>query len=223
METDGTGERLAAWLEGLGLADHLAQAGLPGFERDAGGRARWTDRATGEPLGVAELEALDDLLHRQGSEPEHAVPVSLLQLAQQARVRQELLDSPTHDYASLARLRDASVEATRFAVHKAASRHRLLVVPVESGGGVVVPAFQLTDAGEPRPDLEPLLAPLLAAGGDPWRTWAWLTHPAALLTGLVPERAAADPETADLAAWGAVRLAERVAGGPAGPTGPTGP
>ena len=73
-----------------------------------------------------------------------------------------------------------------------------------------MPAFQLTADGEPRPDLAPVLEPLLAARMDPWRAWAWLTQPAALLGGQVPERAAADPETADLAAVAAARLAERV-------------
>jgi len=206
---DSRGQRLADWLDGLGLTDQLPAAGLPVVERDPTGRAHWTDPGTGEPLGEDALEALDDLLHHQGSEPEHAVPLALLQLARQARLRAELRASPTHDYASLARLRGASVEATRFAVHKLASRHLLLVVPVEAG--VLVPGFQLTAGGEPRPDLVPLLTPLLAAGGDPWRTWAWLTRPAALLSGLVPADAAADPGTADLAAWGAVRLAELTA------------
>jgi len=209
---DDRGQRLADWLDGLGLTDQLGAAGLPAVERDAAGRARWTDRATGRPLGEDELVALDDLLHHQGSEPEHAVPLALLQVARQARLRAELRASPTHDYASLGRLRGATAEATRFVVHKLASQHRLLVVPVDTG--VVVPGFQLTVEGEPRPDLAPLLAPLLAAGGDPWRTWAWLTRPAALLSGLVPADTAADPETAELAAWGAVRLAERMATGP---------
>ena len=74
-----------------------------------------------------------------------------------------------------------------------------------------MPAFQLTEAGEPRPDLLPVLEPLLAARMDPWRAWAWLTQPAALLGGQVPERAAADPAEADVVRRAAVRLAERVA------------
>ena len=59
-----------------------------------------------------------------------------------------------------------------------------------------------------------MLEPLLAARMDPWRAWAWLTQPAGLLGGLVPETAAADPATADLVAHAAVRLAERVAATP---------
>ena len=203
------GERLATWLEGLGLESHLATAGLPTYVRDEQGRARWTDPGTGEPLTRAQLGQLDQLLHGEGSEPEHAVPVSLVLIARHARLRTELLAGPWFTYETLAELRGASVDATRFAVHKAGNAHRLLVVP--SGGQSMVPAFQLTPDGEPRPDLAPVLEPLLGAGMDPWRAWAWLTQPAALLGGEVPERAAANPADADLVAVAATRLAERVA------------
>ncbi|WP_134742419.1 hypothetical protein [Nocardioides sp. 503] len=212
MTADGAperGERLARWLDDLGLAPHLADAGLPTFERDADGRARWTDPGTGLPLDADQLEQLDRLLHQEGSEPEHAVPVPLLLIARQARLRQELLDTEWLTYETLAELRGASVNATRFAVHKAQDAHRLLVVATESG--TVVPAFQLTPAGEPRPDLAPVIAPLLAAGMDPWRAWAWLTQPVGLLGGQVPQLLAADPDEADLVRHAAVRLAERVA------------
>jgi hypothetical protein len=212
MTADGAperGERLARWLDDLGLAPHLADAGLPTFERDADGRARWTDPRTGLPLDADQLEQLDRLLHQEGSEPEHAVPVPLLLIARQARVRQELLDTPWLTYETLAELRGASVNATRFAVHKAQDAHRLLVVATESG--TVVPAFQLTPDGEPRPDLAPVIAPLLAAGMDPWRAWAWLTQPVGLLGGQVPQLLVADPDEADLVRHAAVRLAERVA------------
>ncbi|MFC6344621.1 hypothetical protein ACFP8W_21745, partial [Nocardioides hankookensis] len=134
------GDRLADWLESLGLADALAEAGLPTFTRDASGHAVWS-----EPDRVEEL---DRLLHSEGSEPEHAVPVGLLLIARQARLRAALLETPWFSYESLAQVRGVSVDATRYAVHKAAQTHRLVVVPVE--GGVMVPAFQLTDAGEVR-------------------------------------------------------------------------
>ncbi|MDP2775197.1 MAG: hypothetical protein Q8O61_16720 [Nocardioides sp.] len=210
------GERLASWLEGLGLAEHLGAAGLPSFTREGAdgadvepGRARWTDPGTGLPLDVDQLRQLEDLLRSEGSEPEHAVPVPLLLIARQARVRRELLDDPWFTYETLAALRGTSVNAARFAVHKAHNDHRLLIVATD--GGTVVPGFQVTADGEPRPDLEPVLRPLLAAGMDPWRAWAWLTQPSGLLGGKVAERLAADPAEADLVRHAAVRLAERVA------------
>jgi hypothetical protein len=204
-----TGEELATWIESLGLEGHLTEAGLPTFRRDGeGGLARWIDPGTGGDLTAEQLQDVEQLLRSEGTEPEHAVPVSLLVLRRHARLRVELLATPWFDYASLAQVRGTSLEATRFAVHKAASTHRLLVVPVEERS--VVPAFQLTAAGELRPDLAPVLEPLLAARMDPWRVWAWLTQPAALLGGLVPEQAAADPEDAGLVLHAAVRLAERV-------------
>lgn len=204
-----TGDRIADWLDGLGLAEHLAAAGLPTFARDAQGAAVWTDPATDEPMTAEQLEALDAMLHSTGDDPVHAVPISLVTVARQARLREALLTTPAFDYAALAAVRGTSVDATRFMIHKTASLHRLLVI--SDHRDVLVPAFQLTEDGEPRPDLAPVLQPLLAAGMDPWKAWIWLTQPAALLGGLVPEQAAADPEHSDVAATAAVRLAERVA------------
>lgn len=205
------GERIASWLEGLGLAPHLAAVGLPTYERDTQGRALWTDPATGEAMTTDQLEALDRLLHAGGDDAAHAVPVSLVQVARQARLREELIAGAWFTYATLAELRGTSLDAARFVIHKSASLHRMLVV--DHDGRVLVPAFQFTSEGEPRPDLTPILQPLLAAGMDPWKAWIWLTQPAALLGGLVPEQAAGDPETAELVAHAAVRLAERVVGG----------
>lgn len=207
--TASVGERIAAWLEGLGLAPHLATAGLPTFERDEQGRAVWTDPATGDPMTTDQLEALDVLLHSEGDDPAFAVPVSLVRAARQARLREELLATAWFTYETLAEVRGSSVDSARFVIHKAGSLHRMLVVDHE--GRVLVPAFQLTAEGEPRADLERVLPPLLAAGMDPWQAWIWLTQPAAMLGGLVPEQATADPETVDLVAHAAVRLAERVA------------
>ena len=195
------GEELATWLEDLGLASTLAEAGLPTFSRGPDGRAVWTD--------PDRLPELDRALHSQGDDPEHAVPVALVLLARQARLRTELLATPWHTYETLGAVRGTSVDGTRFAIHKAASTHRLLVVPLEERS--IVPAFQLDPDGEVRPDLAPVLEPILAARMDPWRAWAWLTQPAALTLGQAPERAVADPEMADLVLHAAVRLAEQVA------------
>jgi hypothetical protein len=205
----GLAERLAGWLDDLDLAPHLRAAGLPTFVRDEAGRAVWTDPGTRQPLSADQLEQLDRLLHSEGSEPEHAVPVPLLVIARQARLRTELLATPAYTYETLAERRGTSLDATRFAVHKAGNEHRLLVVAADAR--TLVPAFQLDDSGRLRAELVPVLEPLLAAGMDPWRAWAWLTQPAALLGGQVPERAAADPEDAGIVVHAAVRLAERVA------------
>lgn len=201
------GARLATWLEELGLADQLGAAGLPTFERDLGGIARWRDPSTGAPLTAEQLADLDRVLHQDGEDPAHAVPLALVQLRRAARVRSALLASPTHTYASLAAVRGASENATRFAVHKAAERGALLVVPHE--GGVLVPGFQLDASGELRPELGPVLSPLLAAKMDPWAVWSWLTQPAGLLGGAVPHEAAREAEEAAVLRHAAVRLAER--------------
>ncbi len=206
-----TGERLAAWLEGLGLADQLGAARLPTFERDLAGIARWRDPRTGRAMTPEQLADLDRVLHQDGDDPAHAVPLALVQLRHQARVRASLLAGEWHTYASLGAVRGASENATRFAVHKAAERRALLVVAHD--GGVLVPAFQLGDDGELRPELGAVLEPLLAAGMDPWRVWAWLTQPAGLLGGAVPHEAARDPEELPVVRHAAVRLAERAAAG----------
>lgn len=202
-ESATAGDRLADWLEGLGLADHLAEAGLPTYTRDDDGHAVWS-----QPDRVDEL---DRALRSQGDEPGQGVPVDLVALARQARLRRELARSPWFTYASLAEVRGASVDATRYAVHKAAQAHRLLLVPIEET--TAIPAFQLDDAGEVRPEVAALLEPLLAAGMDPWRAWIWLTQPAALTFGVPPERAAADPETAEITVRAAERLAAQLSGG----------
>lgn len=209
--TSGTGdlgERLATWLDGLGLGPHLREAGLPTYERDADGLVLWTDPVTADPLTSDQLEQLDRLLRSQGDDPDHAVPLPLLQIARQARVHAELLAQPCFTYESLAAARGATVEATRFTVHKDAADRRLLILT--DGARTIVPAFQLTPAGDMRSELERVLAPLLAAGMDPWKAWAWLTRPVALLGGEVPEEAVRDPEEVEVVVRAAVHLAARV-------------
>ncbi len=202
---DDPAERMARWLGGLGLVDYLSDEGMLRLERDEQGRARWVDPATGDVLDAVRLGDLERQLRQHGEDPAHAVPVPLVQAAHLARVRRRLLDSEWCTYETLAERRGASVEATRFAVTRAVNEHRLLAVPTELA--LLVPSFQLDGRGEPRADLAPLLEPLLAAGTDPWRVWGWLTQPAALLGGQVPAEAAADPETAQVAAHAARRLA----------------
>lgn len=211
-------DRLADWLDGLGLLDQLEDAGLPKLVRGHDGRAHWQARATGEPLSDAEVSALEEQLRQQGDEREHAVPLALVLLARRAKVRKELLGTLTHDHASLAELRGATLNATRFATAKASNAHRMLVVT--SGVETRIPAFQLDASGEVRTELVGVLEHLLGAGMDPWNAWAWLTQPVALLGGGVPERLAADADEAPLVLHAAKRLAERVKADPNAPVKP---
>ena len=204
--TDDTGERLAAWLEGLGLSEQLAAAGLPTYD-GTGDAVHWVEPATGEPLGADRLAELDRQLRAHGDDPAHAVPVALVRLRRESRLRQELLDGGWLDYAGVAARRGVSENAARFALHKAAERRTVLLVQHE--GGTLVPAFQLDDAGEVRDELLAVLEPLLAAGVEPWRAWIWLTTPAGLLGGAVPHEAARDPEELPIVQRAAVALAER--------------
>ncbi|WP_322920223.1 hypothetical protein [Nocardioides renjunii] len=204
---DALAGRLAAWLEGLGLAEQLGAAGLPTYERDEAGVVRWHEPATGEPLDAERLEDLDRQLRSVGDDPTHGVPVELVRLRREGRVRAALLDGGWSSYAEVGRMRGVSENAARFALHKAAGRRTVLLV--QHQGETLVPRFQLDDTGEVRSELLPVLEPLLAAGIDPWRVWAWLTTPAALLGGDVPHEVARDPEELSVVQRAAVALAER--------------
>lgn len=203
---DGLGERLATWLEDLGLADQLAAAGLPSFDR-AHGEVRWREPGTLEPLSADRLVDLDRQLRAQGEDPAHAVPVALVRLRREARIRAELLEGGWLDYAGVAALRGVSENAARFALHKTAGRRGVLLVQQE--GATLVPSFQLDATGEVRDELLTVLETLLAASIDPWRAWIWLTTPAALLGGDVPHEVARDPEELPVVQRAAVALAER--------------
>lgn len=198
--------RLADWLEHLGLADQLAAAGLPTYDRGRDGVA-WRDAASGEPLSDDRVAELDALLRSVGDDPSHAVPVELVRLRRESRARAALLDGGWLDYAEVGRLRGVSENAARFALHKAAERRAVLLV--QNDGATLVPSFQLEADGQVRDELITVLEPLLAAPVDPWRAWIWLTSPAALLGGAVPHEAARDPEELPLVHRAAVALAER--------------
>ena len=209
-DSSSSGERLALWLERLGLADQLAAARLPTFERDGAGLAHWRDHATGEPVSEERLVELDGVLRSVGDDPAHAVPVELVRLRREGRVRAALLEGGWVDYAEVGRLRGISENAARFALHKAAERRAVLLV--QHDGSTLVPSFQLDPKGQVRDELLTVLEPLLAAAIDPWRAWIWLTTPAALLGGAVPHEAAGDPDELPLVQRAAVALAERARG-----------
>ena len=134
--------------------------------------------------------------------------MELVRLRRESRARADLLADGWLDYAAVGRLRGVSENAARFALHKAAERRAVLLVPYD--GATLVPSFQLDAHGQVRDELLSVLEPLLAAGIDPWRAWIWLTTPAALLGGAVPHEAARDPEEQPLVQRAAVALAERV-------------
>lgn len=203
---DGLGERLATWLEDLGLADQLAAAGLPTYDR-AHGEVRWREPGTVEPLPPDRLVELDRQLRSQGDDPAHGIPVALVRLRREAHVRAELLDGGWLDYAGVAALREVSENAARFALHKASDRRSVLLVQQE--GATLVPSFQLDGTGQVREELLTILETLLAASVDPWRAWIWLTTPAALLGGDVPHEVAREPDELPVVQRAAVALGER--------------
>ena len=147
------------------------------------------------------------MLRAVGDDPAHAVPIALVRLRRESRVRASLLDGGWLDYAAVAALRGVSENAARFALHKAAERRTVLLV--QHDGATLVPSFQLDDEGQVRDELLAVIEPLLAAGVDPWRAWVWLTTPAGLLGGAVPHEAARDPEELPFVQHAAVALAER--------------
>lgn len=70
-------------------------------------------------------------------------------------------------------------------------RSRREIFTVQHNGRAVVPAFQLTESGGPRPELATMLRTLVDSGVEGWALWTWLTSPTPLLSGGVPEEVAA--------------------------------
>ncbi len=142
-------------------------------------------------------------------------PATVAQARRNAQVRNTLLSTPCYSYETLHEVRgDTSVATTRAAVQRARSAGRLVTVTID--GRVVIPAFQLTDQGQPRPELAALIEPLVAAGLSAWGIWTWLVHPTGLISGLIPHEAAHDPSTAARARRAAERHAAHVRGPVAG-------
>ncbi len=91
---------------------------------------------------------------------------------------------------------------------------RALIALDPRDGTIRVPTFQVTAAGDPRPELRPLLEELLGRV-DGWTAWAWLTSPSGLLDGDVPEQVAVTDPARALRAAGRFTAA---AGHPPRPT-----
>lgn len=112
-------------------------------------------------------------------------PAAVEQARRQADLRHALLATPVYTYETLREVRgDSSSANTRTWVSRVRKKGRLFTVVVD--GHTLIPAFQLTDGVEPRPELAKVLRPLLEAGVNGWALWIWLTHPTALLSGDIP-------------------------------------
>lgn len=116
-------------------------------------------------------------------------PATLAQAQRLATHRDALLATPVLTHGSLRELRgDARESSTRTWLSRRRDAAELFTV--SHGGRTLIPAFQFDDAGEPRPELQPVLDALLGAGVQGWALWTWLASPTSLLSGEVPERLA---------------------------------
>jgi hypothetical protein len=128
-------------------------------------------------------------------------PSATLMAAQRlATQRDGLLATGAFSYDTLAALRrDRQVSSTRTWV--ARKRRDRAMFTLNRGQQTLIPAFQLSEAGDARPELRPLLGTLLDAGIDGWQLWTWLTSASSLLSGEIPhEVARRDPLRAERAA-----------------------
>lgn len=135
-------------------------------------------------------------------------PATVAQAQRLASHRDALLATPLYTHGSLRELRgDARESSTRTWLSRRKAEGK--VFTVTHNGRTLIPAFQLDDRGEPRPELRPLLATLQRAGVHGWALWTWLTSPTSLLSGAAPEQLVRTvPQRA-------LRAAERVAAAPA--------
>jgi hypothetical protein len=122
--------------------------------------------------------------------------------------RDALLATPLYTYGSLCELRgDARESSTRTWLSRRKAENKMFTVT--HNGRTLIPAFQLDERGDPRPELQPLLAALQGGAVQGWTLWTWLTSPTSLLSGAVPEQLARTEPTR------ALRAAERFAAAPA--------
>ena len=151
----------------------------------------------------------DELVHTlMASNVALTPPATVAQAQRLASHRDALLATPLYTHASLRELRgDAKESSTRTWLSRRKAEKK--VFTVTHNGRTLIPAFQLDDRGEPRLELQPLLATLQGAGVHGWALWTWLTSPTSLLSGEVPEQLVrTTPKRA-------LRAAERFAAAPA--------
>jgi hypothetical protein len=123
-------------------------------------------------------------------------PASLAQAQRLASRRDALLATPVYTHATLREMRgDARESSTRTWLARRRDAHELFSLTHD--GRTLIPAFQFDGHGRPRPELQPILATLGAAGVHGWPLWTWLVTPTSLLSGEVPEQlAGSDPKRA---------------------------
>lgn len=135
-------------------------------------------------------------------------PATLIQAQRLAAHRDALLATPVLTHETLSELRgNARPSSTRTWLTRRRDEHALFTVNVK--GTTVIPAFQLDESGEPRPELQPIVSVLQVGGIEGWSLWTWLTKPTSFLSGGIPEEVArTNPERA-------LRAAQRFAPAPA--------
>ena len=135
-------------------------------------------------------------------------PATLIQAQRLAAHRDALLATPVFTHETLSELRgNARPSSTRTWLTRRRDEHALFTVNVK--GTTVIPAFQLDESGEPRPELQPIVSALQEGGIEGWSLWTWLTKPTSFLSGGIPEDVArTNPERA-------LRAAQRFAPAPA--------
>lgn len=136
-------------------------------------------------------------------------PATIAQAQRLAAHREALLATPVYTHETLSEVRgNARPSSTRTWLTRRRDEHALFTVNVK--GTTVIPAFQLDESGEPRPELQPIMSALQEGGIDGWALWTWLTKPSSFLSGGIPEEVArTNPERA-------LRAAQRFAPAAAG-------
>jgi hypothetical protein len=142
------------------------------------------------------------------TDPVEAMRARAKQARRLAAHRTTLLQTGAFTVAELAAVRGQDEARTRMWLARQIGDRALITVTHD--GERLVPAFQLTAAGDPRPELQPLLEVLVGADLGDWATWTWLTTPSAFLSGERPvDVAVSNPPRAR-------RSAERFAWAPSG-------
>ncbi|CAN5439263.1 hypothetical protein BH11ACT7_BH11ACT7_18350 [soil metagenome] len=116
-------------------------------------------------------------------------PATLAQAQRLAAHRDALLSTPVFTHDTLRALRaDTKTSSTRTWLTRRRDNHEVFTLTYN--GRTLIPAFQLDTEGQPRPELQPILAALAQGGITGWPLWTWLTAPTALLSGEIPEQLA---------------------------------